>query len=116
MMERTAATSAALADELRVVVQQVEELIHAIGDDRDDALKAARDRVSGAVASARHRLADADRRTRRRARRVQSAVSTYARQNPWTALSMGAAAGLILGAIFVPGPWRSRRRERRSQE
>ena len=57
-MERTAASSAALANELRIVLQQVEELVHAIGDDRDDALKAIRNRVSDTVGTARDRLAD----------------------------------------------------------
>ncbi len=102
MMERTAATSAALAEELRVVLQQVEELISAIGEDRDDALKEVRNRVTDAVDSAKVRLAELERRGQRRARRAAVAARRYASENPWTTLSIGAAVGMALGAVLVP--------------
>jgi ElaB/YqjD/DUF883 family membrane-anchored ribosome-binding protein len=102
MMERTAASSAALANELRIVLQQVEELVHAIGDDRDDALKAIRNRVSDTVGTARDRLADIEKRTQLSARRARTVARAYARDNPWTTLSLGAGVGLVLGAILVP--------------
>ncbi len=98
MMERTAASSAALANELRIVLEQVEELIHAIGDDRDDALKSVRNRVNDVVGSAKDRLADMEKRAYVGARRARA----YARNNPWTTLSIGAAVGLVLGAALVP--------------
>jgi ElaB/YqjD/DUF883 family membrane-anchored ribosome-binding protein len=102
MMERTAASSAALASELRIVLQQVEELIHAIGDDRDDALKTIRNRVNDAVGTAKDRLADIEKRAEVGARRASTAVRVYARENPWTTISIGSAVGLLLGAILVP--------------
>lgn len=102
MMERTAASSAALASELRLVLQQVEELIHAIGDDRDDALKTVRNRVNDAVGTARDHLADIEKRAQVGARRARTAVRSYARDNPWTTLSIGAAVGLVLGAVLAP--------------
>lgn len=102
MMERTAASSAALASELRIVLQHVEELIHAIGDDRDDALEAVRNRVNDAVGTARSHLADIEKRAHVSARRARTAVRAYARDNPWTTLSIAAAVGMILGAVLVP--------------
>jgi ElaB/YqjD/DUF883 family membrane-anchored ribosome-binding protein len=103
MMERTAASSAALAAELRIVLHEVEELIHAIGEDRDDALKEIRNRVTDAVDSAKGRLADIERRTQRKARRIHTAARTYASGHPWTTLSIGAAVGLVVGAALAPG-------------
>lgn len=108
MMERTAASSAALANELRIVLQQVEELIHAIGDDRDDTLQAIRNRVNDVVDSAKDRLADIEKRAEVKARRVRTAARAYARDNPWTTLSIGAAVGLVLGAVLVPKRARGR--------
>ena len=108
MMERTAASSAALANELRIVLQQVEELIHAIGDDRDDALKVIRNRVNGAVGNAKDRLADIEKRAQVGARRARTTARAYARDNPWTTLSIGAAVGLVLGAVLVPKGTRGR--------
>ncbi len=103
MMERTAASSAALADELRFVLQQVEALMHAIGDDRDDAVREVRTRVRDAMDSAKARLTDIERRAQRKVRHVRAGARAYAVENPWTTLSVGAAVGLVLGAILVPG-------------
>jgi ElaB/YqjD/DUF883 family membrane-anchored ribosome-binding protein len=102
MMERTAATSAALADELRIVLRQVEELVAAIGEDRDEALKEVRNRVTDAAASAKVRLAAIERAAERKARQAGAAARTYASENPWTTLSIGAAVGLVLGAVLIP--------------
>ncbi len=102
MMERTAASSAALANELRIVLQQVEELVHAIGDDRDDALKTIRNRVNDVVDNAKDRLAELEKRTKVGTRRARTVARAYARDNPWTTLSIGAAVGLVLGAVLVP--------------
>ncbi len=107
MLERTAAESAALADELRNVLHQVEELVHAVGEDRDAAVVAARDKMSGVLDSAKGRLADLERNTTRKVKRLHKNARTYVRDNPWTALSIGAGVGLLLGALLGPGRGRS---------
>src|SRR5258708_923903 len=107
MLERTAAESAALADELRNVLHQVEELVHAVGEDRDAAVVAARDKMSGVLDSAKGRLADLERIASRRARKLRKAANSYVRDNPWTALSIGTGVGLVLGALLGPGRGRS---------
>ena len=107
MLERTAAESAALADELRNVLHQVEELVHAVGEDRDAAVVAARDKMNGVLDSAKGRLADLERNTTRKAKRLHKNARNYVRDNPWTALSIGAGVGLLLGALLGPGRGRS---------
>jgi ElaB/YqjD/DUF883 family membrane-anchored ribosome-binding protein len=102
MMERTAVHGAALARELRVVMRQAEELINALGEDRDEALIQIRNRVAAAIATAKLRLEDADSRARQIRQRARMAAEIYARDNPWTAVSIAAALGLILGAWLVP--------------
>ncbi len=102
MLERTAAESAALADELRNVLHQVEELVHAIGEDRDAAVVAARDRVNSVVDTAKGHLAAIERNTTRTAKKFRKAARNYVSDNPWTALSIGAGVGLVLGALLGP--------------
>jgi ElaB/YqjD/DUF883 family membrane-anchored ribosome-binding protein len=103
MLERTAAQSAALAEELRNVVRQAEKLITAIGEDREEALTELRERLSVAVAEARQRLADFEESARRLKDNVGAAVDELVQENPWTAVGIGAALGLILGSWIASG-------------
>jgi ElaB/YqjD/DUF883 family membrane-anchored ribosome-binding protein len=109
MLERTAAEGAALAKELRNVITQVEELVHALVEDRDAAVVAARDRMNSVMSTARGRLADIERTTRRGAKKVRRAARgavtsarDYATENPWTVASIGAAVGIVLALVLRP--------------
>jgi ElaB/YqjD/DUF883 family membrane-anchored ribosome-binding protein len=98
MLERTAAQSAALAEELRNVVRQAEKLILALGEDRDEALSELRERVSVAVGEAKEQLAEFEEQARRLKDSAGAALGVFVKENPWTAVGIGAALGLILGA------------------
>jgi ElaB/YqjD/DUF883 family membrane-anchored ribosome-binding protein len=93
MLEQTAASGAALADELRAVVSQAEELLRAVGDDGDAAVAALRERVLASIETARARLGDLEQHA--------AAADTYVRQNPWTAVAIGAGIGLLAGALLI---------------
>src|SRR5262249_35832618 len=98
MMERTAAQSAALAEELRNVMRQAEKLVTALSEDRDEALVELRQKVSVALDEARKRLAEFEERARTFKDDAGAAVDVYVRENPWTAVGIGAAVGLLLGS------------------
>lgn len=98
MLERTAAQSAALAEELRNVMRQAEKLVVALSEDREEALVELRDRVTVALAEAKKRLAEFEEQARRFKDTAGAAMDGYVRENPWTAVGVGAALGLILGS------------------
>jgi ElaB/YqjD/DUF883 family membrane-anchored ribosome-binding protein len=98
MMERTAAQSAALAEELRNVMRQAEKLVIALGEDREEALVQLRERVSVALTEGKKRLAEFEEHARQFKDTAGAAVDEYVRENPWTALGVSAALGLILGS------------------
>jgi ElaB/YqjD/DUF883 family membrane-anchored ribosome-binding protein len=98
MLERTAAQSAALAEELRNVVRQAEKLVIALGEDREEALNELRGHVSVALGEAKKRLADFEEHARRLKDDAGAAVDVYVRENPWTAVGVSAAIGLLLGS------------------
>jgi ElaB/YqjD/DUF883 family membrane-anchored ribosome-binding protein len=98
MLERTAAQSAALAEELRNVMRQAEKLVVALSEDREEALVELRDRVTVALAEAKKRLAQFEEQARRFKDTAGAAMDVYVRENPWTAVGVGAALGLILGS------------------
>jgi ElaB/YqjD/DUF883 family membrane-anchored ribosome-binding protein len=98
MLERTAAQSAALAEELRNVVRQAEKLVQAIGEDREEALTELRERLTIAVTEAKKRLGEFEEQARRFGQNAGAAVDELVQENPWTVVGIGAALGLILGA------------------
>jgi ElaB/YqjD/DUF883 family membrane-anchored ribosome-binding protein len=98
MLERTAAQSAALAEELRNVVRQAEKLVMALAEDREEALVELREHVSAALVEAKKRLADFEEQARRFKDTAGAAVDAYVQENPWTALGVSAAVGLLLGS------------------
>jgi ElaB/YqjD/DUF883 family membrane-anchored ribosome-binding protein len=104
MLEHTAESSAALADELRNVVNQAEELLRAVGSDSNEAISALRDRVFEAVDTAKTRLSDLEQQAQRATQRVSAATETYIRENPWTTIGIAVGAGLLLGALLTHRP------------
>src|SRR4051812_18317740 len=103
MMERTAQQSAALAEELRNVMRQAEKLVTALAEDRDEALVGLRERLSVALADGRKRLADMEKQARLLKDTAGRATDQFVRENPWTAVGVGAAIGLILGSWLASG-------------
>ncbi len=98
MMERTAAQTAALAEELRNVMRQAEKLVIALSEDRDAALIELRERMSVALSEGKQRLAEFEDQARLLKDTAGRAADQFVRENPWTAVGVGAAVGLILGS------------------
>jgi ElaB/YqjD/DUF883 family membrane-anchored ribosome-binding protein len=98
MMERTAAQTAALAEELRSVMHQAEKLVVALSEDRDEALIALRERMSLALTEGKKRLADFEEQARLLKDTAGRAADQFVRENPWTAVGIAGAIGLILGS------------------
>jgi ElaB/YqjD/DUF883 family membrane-anchored ribosome-binding protein len=101
MLEHTAAESAALAEELRNVVNQAEELLRAVGEDGNEAMSALRERVFEAVDTAKTRLTDLEEQAQRATERVTSAAETYIREHPWATVGIALGAGLIIGSLLA---------------
>jgi ElaB/YqjD/DUF883 family membrane-anchored ribosome-binding protein len=98
MMERTAAQTAALADELRNVMRQAEKLVVALSEDRDAALVELRERMSAALSEGKQRLAEFEDQARLLKDTAGRAAEQFVRENPWTAVAVAAATGLLLGS------------------
>jgi ElaB/YqjD/DUF883 family membrane-anchored ribosome-binding protein len=102
MLERTGAATAALAAELRNVIRQTETLLAALSADRDEALVQVRDRVAGAMTTARERLAALEQRAGTLRRDATAAADVRIRENPWRSVGVAAAIGFVLGAVLAP--------------
>lgn len=100
-MEHTAASSAALAEELRNVVDQAEELLRAIGEDGSDVVSQLRARVFDAVDTAKTRLSDLEEQAAGATQQAASSVEEYIRANPWTTVGVAVGVGLLVGALLT---------------
>lgn len=101
MLENTAASSAALAAELRNVVDQAEELLRAIGEDGSEAVSALRGRVHEAVDAAKSRLSDLEEQAAGVTKQAASAAEQFIRENPWATVGLAVGVGLLLGALLT---------------
>ncbi len=82
MLERTAAQSAALAEELRNVVRQAEKLVTALGEDREEAMVELRGHVSVALTEAKKRLVEFEDQARHFKETAAAAIDDYVRGKP----------------------------------
>jgi ElaB/YqjD/DUF883 family membrane-anchored ribosome-binding protein len=93
-----------LRRDLNNVASQVQDLLDKLGDEGSERLDSLRDRMSamGAAASsftsnARDKFAAMD--MRGSARQAAKVTDEYVRDNPWRAIGVGAALGLLIGYL-----------------
>ena len=94
---------ARLRHDLNSVASQVESLMSRLGDQGMDRVADLRDRVSSAASTlgsgARARLSAIDTTVRSGARQAADYTDGYVHENPWRAIGMGAAIGLLVGFL-----------------
>ena len=84
-----------MADDLKMIVSDGEELLKAAANASGAGFTAARARFAEKVTSARDRLADVSKPVVRKARQVDE----YVHGSPWTAVGVAAAAGILIGVL-----------------
>lgn len=91
---------ARLADDVKVVLADTEELIDAVRADSKEQMSAVRPRVEAALKRARTRLVELETSTAARARQMAHDADVYAHEHPWRTAGVAAAAGALLGAVI----------------
>ncbi len=89
-----------LVADLKVVMADAEELLRLTASHAGEKASAARERIQASLASARLKLTDAERAMVDRTREVAKATDTYVRENPWAAVGIAAAVGVVLGLLI----------------
>jgi ElaB/YqjD/DUF883 family membrane-anchored ribosome-binding protein len=87
--------------DLSSVADQVQDLIERLGDEGSDRLQDLRDRASGWSSLAKSKALDLGSAARDGALQAAKATHGYVRENPWRAIGVGAAAGLLIGYLVV---------------
>ena len=88
-----------LTKDLQNVVTDAEELLKAVGRDGDAKLSEVRSRVQASLSSAKATLGEVQETVRAGAKKAIDTTDTYVRANPWQAVGVGAAVGLLVGFL-----------------
>jgi ElaB/YqjD/DUF883 family membrane-anchored ribosome-binding protein len=92
-----------LIQDFRLVVTDAEELLRATAGVAGEKVSAVRERVQENLASARVRLAAAEEDLVAKAREAAKVTDQYVHDNPWKAVGIGAAVGVIVGMLIGRG-------------
>lgn len=98
-MERI--TKENLMEDLRTVVADAEELLKATASQTGERVAAARARAEASLKTAKAGLAEAQTAILARTKAAAKVTDDYVRANPWTAVGIGTAAGLVLGLLIA---------------
>ncbi len=93
-------SKAKLVADLKVVVADAEELLRATASQAGEKVSAARERIQASLASAKVKLTEAERALLEKSKEAAKAADEYVRENPWQAVGVAAAAGLVLGVLI----------------
>jgi len=88
-----------VASDFRAIISDGEDLLKAAATVSGEGLSAARTKFEGQLKSARAALADASQPVLERTRESAAAANQYVRANPWSAVGMAIAAGMVVGFL-----------------
>jgi len=89
-----------LVADLKIVVADAEELLRATASQAGEKVGVARERIQASLASARVKLVEAERALAERTREAAKVADEYVHENPWQAVGIAAAVGLVLGVLI----------------
>lgn len=89
-----------LVADLKVVVADAEELLRATASQAGEKVSAARARIEASLAAAKVKLSEAERAALEKAKEAAKATDEFVQDNPWRAVGIAAAAGLVLGVLI----------------
>jgi ElaB/YqjD/DUF883 family membrane-anchored ribosome-binding protein len=88
-----------LITNLQEVVRDAENLLKATASQAGEKVDEARARAQESVRQAKARISEVEHDALARARELAGSADTYVRDNPWQAIGIAAAIGLMLGVL-----------------
>jgi len=88
-----------MAGDFRAMITDSEDLLKAAAAVSNESFKAARTKFEEKLKSAKASLADASQPLLEQTRETVVATNKYVRANPWTAVGIGLAAGVLVGFL-----------------
>ena len=93
-------TTDKLMVDLKVVVADVEELLKVTANQTGERIAAARAKAEASLATAKVRLAETQVGLMARTKEAAKTTDEYVHANPWEAVAIAAAFGMLLGMLM----------------
>ena len=90
-----------LMDELRIMVEDAEDLLVSTANQTGEGAANARARIQKSLQVVKGRLSAAETALIERTRLVAKATDQYVQDNPWKAIGISACAGVIVGMLVA---------------
>lgn len=100
MTELTAVQKDKLMADLRVVINDAEELLKLTAGDVSDSAVGLRERLQQRMADAKHSLLTLQATAAEKAKAAGHAADDYVHDHPWQAVALGAGVGLVVGLLI----------------
>ncbi|MBK9363893.1 MAG: DUF883 domain-containing protein [Rubrivivax sp.] len=100
MTELTTAQKDKLMADLRVVINDAEELLKLTAGDVSDSAVGLRERLQQRMADAKHSLLTLQATAAEKAKAAGHAADDYVHDHPWQAVALGAGVGLVVGLLI----------------
>jgi ElaB/YqjD/DUF883 family membrane-anchored ribosome-binding protein len=94
------AQSKKLVDDVRVLIDDTEELVMATASQASEKIVDIRNRTQQAVANLKPQLAKLETVVTQRAKSTVTEADAYIHENPWTAIGVSAGVGLVIGLLI----------------
>jgi ElaB/YqjD/DUF883 family membrane-anchored ribosome-binding protein len=93
-------TYEALVGELRGLIGSIEDVFSAAAGSSSEKLTELKGQAEANLLKAKATLGDMERRGARKARTIAADSDDYVHESPWTAISIAATIGLLLGVLI----------------
>lgn len=100
MTTETSVNTEKLVADLKVLVADSEELLRASAGQAGEKIAAARERIQASLATARVKLAEAERIVLEQTKKAAKATDEYVHENPWKSVGIAAGVGFVLGLLI----------------
>ena len=95
-----AVSSQQLTADLKTVISDAEALLKLTAGEAGGKLGGVREKLEGSLKATRERVADMEQAVVAQAKAAAEAADDYVHENPWPAIGIAAAVGLVLGVLI----------------
>ena len=100
MAPDTAVTKEKLAEDLKMVISDAEELLRATAGQAGEQVASTRQKVQDSLQRAKAELAEVEDVLVEQGRQAARAADEYVRSNPWQSVGIAAGIGVIIGLLI----------------
>ena len=96
-VETISASKQKLVEDLKIVIADAEEILHATADLAGEKAGELRGQIKERLEDAKERLVDVENALVGKTRAAAQATDVYVKENPWQAIGIAAGIGLLIG-------------------